>query len=67
MLNDFFLAEWSILLIINEALWSGNFRDLSSAITRIFTLADSSRITIDNVDGLKHTWNPSSQQGIYQY
>ncbi|KGJ96894.1 RNA repair transcriptional activator RtcR [Colwellia psychrerythraea] len=59
----------------NEALWSGNFRDLSSAITRLCTLADSSRITIDDVEGeverLKHAWNPSGQQStsnnLYKY
>ncbi|GAD74554.1 transcriptional regulator RtcR [Vibrio azureus NBRC 104587] len=33
-----------------EAIWSGNFRDLSSAITRLCTLADSSRISIDDVE-----------------
>ena len=32
-----------------EAVWSGNFRDLSSAITRLCTLADSSRISVDDV------------------
>lgn len=33
----------------NRAIWSGNFRDLSSAITRLCTLADSSRISVDDV------------------
>ena len=50
----------------NEATWSGNFRDLSSAITRLCTLADSSRITVDDVADeivrLKRAWNPSEQQ-----
>jgi transcriptional regulatory protein RtcR len=50
----------------NEATWSGNFRDLSSAITRLCTLADSSRITNDDVEEeierLKLSWNPSGQQ-----
>jgi transcriptional regulatory protein RtcR len=32
-----------------NAHWTGNFRDLSSAITRLCTLADSSRITLDDV------------------
>jgi transcriptional regulatory protein RtcR len=44
-----------------EALWTGNFRDLSSAITRLCTLADSSRIAIDDVkeeiQRLKLSWN----------
>ena len=47
----------------NEASWSGNFRDLSSAITRLCTLADSSRITVgdveDEVARLKRAWGPS--------
>jgi transcriptional regulatory protein RtcR len=59
----------------NEALWSGNFRDLSSAITRLCTLADSSRITVDDVadeiERLKRAWNPSDQQStdniLYKY
>ncbi|MBX2847647.1 MAG: RNA repair transcriptional activator RtcR [Acidiferrobacterales bacterium] len=45
----------------SEAAWTGNFRDLSSAVTRLCTLADSSRITIDEVkdeiDRLKASWN----------
>ena len=32
-----------------KASWSGNFRDLSSAITRMSTLAESSRISVDDV------------------
>lgn len=47
----------------NEALWSGNFRDLSSAITRLCTLADSSRVTVDDVkdeiERLKYSWRPT--------
>lgn len=50
----------------NEALWSGNFRDLSSAITRLGTLADSSRITVEDVNEeiqrLKRVWNPGGHQ-----
>lgn len=38
----------------HEALWSANFRDLSSAITRLCTLADSSRISINDVNGEIH-------------
>jgi len=29
-----------------EALWSGNFRDLSASVTRLATLADGGRITV---------------------
>jgi len=50
----------------NEALWTGNFRDLSSAITRLCTLADSSRITVEDVNDeikrLKQAWYPYNQQ-----
>lgn len=49
----------------NEAVWTGNFRDLSSAITRLCTLADSSRISVDDVkdeiERLKRSWYPASQ------
>tara|TARA_Y100001968_G_C19388378_1_gene734152 strand:+ start:76 stop:1674 length:1599 start_codon:yes stop_codon:yes gene_type:complete len=45
------------------AIWSGNFRDLSSAITRLCTLADSSRISVDDVkdeiERLKRAWQSS--------
>ena len=48
-----------------EALWSGNFRDLSSAITRLCTLADSSRITSEDVSQeisrLKNSWQPTQE------
>lgn len=51
-----------------EALWSGNFRDLSSAITRLCTLADSSRITVNDVEEevlrLKFAWNPSVEPSL---
>lgn len=32
------------------ARWSGNFRELSASVTRMATLADSGRITVDGVD-----------------
>lgn len=32
-----------------QALWTGNFRDLTAAVTRLCTLADSSRISLDDV------------------
>lgn len=45
-----------------EALWQGNFRDLSSAITRLCTLADSSRISVNDVKEeiarLRAAWRP---------
>lgn len=49
-----------------DALWSGNFRDLSASVTRLATLADSGRITTAQVDAeirrLRWMWqraNPS--------
>ena len=43
-----------------EALWSGNFRDLSASVTRLATLADGGRITTGLVDAeiqrLKWLW-----------
>ena len=49
-----------------EALWTGNFRDLSAAITRLCTLADSSRISIedvkDEVNRLKSNWHTDSSK-----
>ena len=47
----------------NDATWQGNFRDLSSAITRLCTLADSSRIAVGDVDlemsRLRRLWHSS--------
>ncbi len=52
--------------ISNDALWTGNFRDLSSAITRLCTLADSSRITLtdvnDEIERLTLIWQPTEKQ-----
>ncbi|MBI1367639.1 MAG: AAA domain-containing protein [Planctomycetes bacterium] len=46
----------------NEAAWSGNFRDLNAAITRMATLASGGRITQKNVDDeierLRAAWRP---------
>ena len=43
-----------------QALWSGNFRDLSASVTRLATLADGGRITTGLVDAeiqrLKWLW-----------
>ncbi|MFC5473310.1 RNA repair transcriptional activator RtcR [Paraherbaspirillum soli] len=44
----------------SEALWIGNFRDLSAAVTRMATLADAGRITdaivADETGRLKRLW-----------
>ncbi len=48
-----------------EALWIGNFRDLSASVTRMATLADSGRITDSIVANetarLKKLWHPYSE------
>lgn len=45
-----------------EALWSGNFRDLNSAVTRMATLTSGGRITQEVVDEeitrLRDAWHP---------
>ena len=33
-----------------EALWSGNFRDLAASVTRLATLAEGGRISVDQVE-----------------
>lgn len=49
-----------------QALWSGNFRDLSASITRLATLADNGRISVELVEAeierLRWLW--SEEQGI---
>lgn len=54
--------------ISRKALWCGNFRDLSSAITRLCTLADSSRISVDDVreeiERLMYAWSSKSGQSV---
>ena len=52
-----------------DALWSGNFRDLSASVTRLATLADGGRISTSLVDAeiqrLKWLWQrrPSAEDG----
>lgn len=47
-----------------SATWTGNFRDLSSSITRMVTLCDNNRINVDNVtqeiERLKLDWHASN-------
>lgn len=52
-----------------EALWTGNFRDLLSSVTRMATLADGGRIATSLVDAeiqrLQWLWQPSGEsQGL---
>ncbi|WP_028603870.1 RNA repair transcriptional activator RtcR [Ottowia thiooxydans] len=48
-----------------EALWSGNFRDLSASVTRMATLADGGRISTALVDAeiqrLRWLWQPAGE------
>jgi len=48
-----------------EALWSGNFRDLSASVTRMATLADGGRILTWLVDAeiqrLRWLWQPAGE------
>jgi transcriptional regulatory protein RtcR len=50
-----------------RALWTGNFRDLNGAVTRMATLARGGRITKDNVEEeiarLKVTWRGFADDG----
>lgn len=47
-----------------QALWRGNFRELSASITRMATLAENGRITLtlveEEIGRLKHNWGISS-------
>jgi transcriptional regulatory protein RtcR len=49
-----------------QALWRGNFRDLTASLTRMATLADGSRITKDDVQAeierLQHLWSVAAGQ-----
>jgi transcriptional regulatory protein RtcR len=49
-----------------DALWSGNFRDLSASVTRLATLADGGRISTAQVDAeirrLQWMWQRSERQ-----
>nr|WP_086938511.1 RNA repair transcriptional activator RtcR [Thaumasiovibrio occultus] len=51
-----------------EALWLGNFRDLGAAITRLCTLADQSRIALDDVhaeiERLKASWTAPRESSL---
>ncbi|WP_281545341.1 RNA repair transcriptional activator RtcR [Grimontia sp. SpTr1] len=55
----------------HQATWNSNFRDLSSAVTRLGTLADSSRIAVEDVDDeiarLSGMWSGSSNESSSSY
>jgi transcriptional regulatory protein RtcR len=58
-----------------EALWSGNFRDLNAAVTRMATLAGGGRITVavveDEIERLRQAWAPlgasDAQQTLVEF
>jgi transcriptional regulatory protein RtcR len=50
-----------------EATWSGNFRDLSAAVSRLATLSSGGRITVDDVEEevarLRAAWHRPAAEG----
>ncbi|MBA3179134.1 sigma 54-dependent transcriptional regulator [Salmonella enterica] len=57
---------WLTFATSPQAAWSGNFRELSASVTRMATLAENGRITVNTVEDeivrLRHGWcdgNPS--------
>lgn len=53
-----------------SALWRGNFRELSASITRMATLADAGRITVqlvsEEINRLQRDWQPHQSKQTYQ-
>lgn len=53
-----------------EAVWAGNFRDLSASVMRMATLAEAGRITdgivADETDRLKRLWRHHAQPSLGQ-
>lgn len=62
------LNAFTRFALSQSAIWTGNFRDLSSAITRLCTLADSSRISLSDVEQeiarLQDTWGMDDQSAL---
>jgi transcriptional regulatory protein RtcR len=60
--------EYSQFASSTVATWNGNFRELSASITRMATLADGGRITVevvrDEIKRLQVSWRPQSESGI---
>lgn len=52
---------WLTFATSPQALWSGNFRELSASVTRMATLAHNGRIRVDTVmdeiERLRYNWN----------
>lgn len=52
---------WLTFATSPQAAWSGNFRELSASVTRMATLAENGRITVntveDEIERLRYSWN----------
>ncbi|MFT7559248.1 MAG: transcriptional regulatory protein RtcR [Flavobacteriales bacterium] len=65
--------EYCTFSYSDKALWSANFRDLNSSITRMGTLADGGRITLDivkeEIERLEKKWqtNDNSDSGKFAH
>lgn len=64
-------CAWLSFATSPQATWRGNFRELSASVTRMATLADNGRITVETVDDeiarLRYSWNdhrPSALDGL---
>lgn len=59
-------AKFMRFAVSGEARWSGNFRDLSAAVTRMATLAPGGRISIEAVEEeiarLKSAWRVETEE-----
>src|SRR5262245_29403369 len=59
--------EYLAFATASQSVWSGNFRELSASITRLATLADAGRITLelvrDEIARLGESWRPRPQVG----
>lgn len=59
-------AQFLKFAISREATWSGNFRDLNAAVTRLATFAAGGRITADlvqdEIDRLRQCWGGRSRE-----
>lgn len=62
--------QYITFAISREALWRGNFRELSASITRMATLADNGRIdetlVEEEITRLKQDWQPHQSKPITQ-
>jgi transcriptional regulatory protein RtcR len=61
-------SAYTRFAVSSEALWSGNFRELSASITRMATLADGGRITEplvrQEIARLRASWNQETPDDV---